>query len=493
MARGRMKLLAFLCLVVLIVGGSAATSTRSSPTTPTAPLPAAPPSVYLLPSYLQGANQELMALNASTGTVRWRYPTGTAQVAPILKDGVLYVGSFAPVGTSASQSSVSAFRASDGTLLWQRHLLAGVVKLEVSAGVVYASAEHYNSTEEHIDVASTAAFRASDGTLLWHFDQGTLVAVAAGVVYVSGFATTDSPLYAVNAKDGSIKWQEQGPYATAWEVYPTAGLVFALLFQGGDDSFCGCLLPFKLVALNSSTGHPVWSRSSPAWYWLPPMLQVTVVAEGGGSFVGVPPEPHQSLSDLYGVNAGDGSVTWHRQIPSVAFIFQRVTANVTGSGVFSTGIVSGKGVLYLGATDQTLAALDANTGSTLWRVPLSAVGAPSLTTDGLLVVGASPLFVDGKNWPPGRLEVHDAQNGSLKWAYQFPNLPTESGVGVQALVNGMLYTTVIDFAGPLPTDPVTGNPEGPAVLAAFNASTGTMKWHVDLGNLPGEEPLLTVG
>ncbi len=461
---------AALLVIVSITAGLVLSHHRTLGTTPTL-LPTTPPSVYLTPTFYQSTNKEVVALDASTGRVRWRAAAGTAEVAPILQDGILYVSSSPADGATSRQSDLFAFRTSDGRLLWQHPLPGEIIKLAVSTSVVYVSTA---STP-----FSTSAFRASDGALLWHLNQGPLRAVADGMVYINGSGTggEDMPLYAVKASDGTILWQHagNGPHAidTRWEVYPAAGILYAI----PDSTSFGGPLPGTLLALDPRTGQQLWSRSLVGPF-IAAEPQVIIVL---GPFVGAySPQPP---SEGYGLNPTDGSLRWRLQLPAPTYL---------------NGAVFDNGLLYVGATDRatdnnTLAALDTSTGKSLWQMSLATSGAPTLAANGLLVVANSPFHIlPASNWPPGRLEVRSAADGSLKWAYQTPN--PDDLMDTRALVNGTLYVdTLAPYDMNPPLDPVTKQPEQHAVLSAFTASNGILKWHYDLGNLPYGQEFITIG
>lgn len=244
----------------------------------------APESVYLTPTFYQSTNNEVVALDASTGRVRWRAQSGTAQAAPILDNGVLYVGSFPPQGTTPGQGGLFAFRASDGKLLWQHPLPGGITRLVVSNGIVFASIEQDGITGQHVVQAYTAAFRASDGALLWRFDQAPLRAVADGMVYINGLGGVgkDMPLYALKASDGTLQWQHpgNGPQAsdTYWVVYPMAGTLYAI---PSNTDFCGCSPAHPLLALDPQTGRQLWSHPGLAGLLSVDSQGVVAVDRGG--------------------------------------------------------------------------------------------------------------------------------------------------------------------------------------------------------------------
>ena len=92
----------------------------------------------------------LHALSASDGTPIWEAGSGTAPIEGITyADETLYTG----------EVGVSAWRASDGTLLWQRRLDSGGTAVAVADGVVYAAD----------GCGQRLALRRQDGARVWEF------------------------------------------------------------------------------------------------------------------------------------------------------------------------------------------------------------------------------------------------------------------------------------------------------------------------------------
>lgn len=146
------------------------------------------------------------AFRAGTGTLLWRFQTGDAiEPHPLLSDDVLYVGS--------SNHTIYAVRVSDGRLLWQNRTGDfSLVPATVMDGVIYITAE--NPSDGPIFTMILYAFRASDGKLLWHFqrsaDESPLVA-SHGVIYLGTFSQFKLPesIVALRASDGKILWRYQ--------------------------------------------------------------------------------------------------------------------------------------------------------------------------------------------------------------------------------------------------------------------------------------------
>ena len=120
----------------------------------------------------------LYAINANTGTLRWRYTTGDDFISsPAVANGVVYVG--------CDDHNLYALNASTGTLLWN-HTMGYYVESSptVANGVVYVGSNEGNLW----------ALNASTGALLWRYGTGLIFlsspAMANGVVYVGSTTIT---------------------------------------------------------------------------------------------------------------------------------------------------------------------------------------------------------------------------------------------------------------------------------------------------------------
>lgn len=306
-------------LVLLLVGcGNAHTSTtaRTTKTATTATATAAP-AQHIYFSEQNGSSNTVMALNAADGSMAWTsaaLPGYAARVA--LDGGTIYalatqgtlealratdgkevwhvdelhntLASLAVdvgtvfVGAYANSNSISAYRGSDGSLLWTKSGL-GNRGLEFSAanGVVYVASG-----------GSAIALRGSDGSVLWQKNVVTDVnsslnevapAVASGMVFFFGYGD----VYALNTADGSLQWHYAGVHAGCpcpANVSVGNGQVYAPEWNA-------------IVALNATDGSLV--RSTP----LPGLGVWTNYASGIVYY--------WSDGHLYAMQASDGAAVWN--------------------------------------------------------------------------------------------------------------------------------------------------------------------------------------
>ena len=168
----------------------------------------------------QGFNQYENVLSPSTvGSlgVNWSYTTGyyVYSSSPAVANGVVYVGS--------QDDNVYALNASTGARLWSYATGSYVFSSPaVGNGVVYVGSGDYK----------VYALNAITGALVWSYTTGGDVdsspAVANGVVYIGSL---DDKVYALNASTGALLWS----YTTGNEVYDSPVVANGVVYVGSDD------------------------------------------------------------------------------------------------------------------------------------------------------------------------------------------------------------------------------------------------------------------
>jgi eukaryotic-like serine/threonine-protein kinase len=345
---------------------------------------------------------------------------------------VVYAGS--------SDGTVYAFKTRDGSVLWSFNALLHPTVAAVVNGVVYVGSDDESRTNIPGHQYSYA-LNASDGHLLWRFSRGEHIGpVVDGIAYVvSDQAAADRTLYALNVSDGSVRWAAHGTLLGLCTV--ARGVVYEITTQIVGPNMDSHV---TLHALDASTGKERWSfpkGGAPLEACIPGNGAIYLVSNEGQG--GQPPDV------VYALNTQDGSVRW------------RIT--------LSTGAVSGvllnNGVLYMGVTDQTMLALNADTGAPLWHVPLRVNGAPATAGEGLLALyNSRPLSANDWN-----IAVLNASDGSMRWHYS-ATADQYQVVTASAFIKGVLFATAsaINHAD--------------SYVLAFTASTGVLQWSYDVGN-----------
>jgi len=166
--------------------------------------------------YVGSTDNKIYALNAATGTTVWNYATGGAVwSSPAVVGGVVYVGS--------NDGNVYALNAATGTTVWN-YATGGAVwsSPAVVDGRVYVGS----------DDNKTYCLNASTGAHIWDYTTGDVVesspAVAAGIVYVG---SNDHNVYALNAVAGTLVWS----FRTSDSVFSSPAVVHGVVYVGSLD------------------------------------------------------------------------------------------------------------------------------------------------------------------------------------------------------------------------------------------------------------------
>ena len=405
-------------------------------------------SVFLdLYGFLNGSVSVVVALNASTGALRWTSsdfgygnPWGSAYVA----NGILYYLRPGPY----SYGSLYAISMNNGTILWGTaastvfgdgqgmfyiSVLSTVTEPYQSAcavnaitgaplwcyqhayivgggqGVIYATVHDWNNPS----AAAVVALRASDGSLLWSYSEPTFVTFAGNSVYVlTYFPTTQSAtLCALSASAGSSRWCDSGLQYTG-PIEVLSGVVYV---QGSS-----------LQAYRASDGTLLWTEKNARLLFVD--RGVTYLLD----------KPNSGNTMLIAHSDRSPAILWQRSLG---------TGNVNTRCLFPVN-----SVLYCASADgHVLYAFMAPNGSLLRKFDLKGAISWVGVTNGIVYATA-----DGHV-----LYAFMAPNGNLLWKFDFKG--TISWVGV---TNGIVYaTTTITING----QNILGN-------HAFNASTGTELW-----------------
>ena len=240
-------------------------------------------------SSLESNNQSLTALRAGDGQVLWHVPlnsaAGLVRALAVAANGTVYL--------TTNYGSVIALQSSTGALLWQ-HIVQGMspagvgdaFPVAIANGVVYAN-----------DTRDTIALRASDGDVLWKKGQISIRSlpfimqpiVDAGIVYTG---TSDGPMQALQAKDGTELWQNKAVMAME-PLVVQAGL----LYVNASNT---------LYALNVLDGKVVWQQTIQHPDGLGPEVHEAITSE------------NVSIGQTNGIvqtfNAVNGTMRWSRMV-----------------------------------------------------------------------------------------------------------------------------------------------------------------------------------
>lgn len=323
-----------------------------------------------------GAGGILLALNGSTGALRWSVDTVTPLGGPVTVVGgdTLYV---ATTGDATRKAAVLALDAGSGAVRWNA---SGTLSRIIACKPVHAASLGLVLVSEATQEGRIAAFDASTGALVRSFyanglisdsmalgADGTtlyvptwnnaLVAVTLGPSFFAyRFAvSTGGPLLSAPAvapagvAGGAVIFGSAGDQKLR-AVHPTTGAVLweRVLAGGGPangsapvvgpDGLLYVGTPAGVAALNASTGAPVWTYATPA------AVRTTGAVTADGTLV---------------VGTGDGSVVglWDRCLPGLYYL--QPFTELSGAVVSATLATTGSALLLPSEADCRQACCDA--------------------------------------------------------------------------------------------------------------------------------------
>jgi outer membrane protein assembly factor BamB len=271
------------------------------------------PTVWNGAVYFGSGDGNIYALDAATGSFKWKFQTGdVVHASPAISNGKLYIGSW--------DSYFYALDALTGKELWrfkteedpEIHNQLGIQSsATVADGVVYFGCRDSN----------LYALDAEDGHERWFFSNNgswviTSPVVRNGKVY---FATSDSATVRIlDAKDGSsidsLKFQ--------WPFFGSPSIAGNVLYLAGQDG--------KLLAIDMPTKKPLWSFQSDG-----------------------------SRQNLAALSKPDGSPNYEAAFASSFYDDLIVGVSKMHSvGMFLSSPAISGGALYVGSTDGNLYALE---------------------------------------------------------------------------------------------------------------------------------------
>jgi len=236
------------------------------------------PAVYGGLVFFGTRNNNIVALDAATGAVRWNITTGGAVYAsPSVSDGIVVV--------PCLDGKVYARNQTTGAKVWESMLFASSESSPAIAdGKVYLGDEN----------GFVYALYLSNGSVAWQFDTRggfipTSPAYSDNVVYISN--SKQMKVYALDAKTGTKLWERNVSSSSSSPGIKSSPAVHnGIIFVGTRDG--------HIWALNATSGSVVWDKpgfgvikSSPA------------VSDGKVIF-------GSEDGFLYVINESDGEIVW---------------------------------------------------------------------------------------------------------------------------------------------------------------------------------------
>jgi outer membrane protein assembly factor BamB len=283
---------------------------------------------------------------------------------PAVVDGVVYV-----CASGYGDGQTYAFRASNGTQLWQ-------AISDCLVGTMFSGQTAVPLVDHGIVYSGSVALGARDGRIVWatHVGGSSFVpqALADGVLY----ANDADSILALDADNGGVRWKYGPPGVTPGDRLAVAyGRVYVGVHGQGNalhvlDAASGALLWTSAMAAASnptvangmiylgSWGNTLYALQANdgavCWRYVASVsiFTATTIADGVA---------YVNLGGAYAFDATTGVVFWHRPLGA-------------GENVWFTPLAVAGNVVYLGRTDEegqgtgTIYALNAATGAIYWQI-----------------------------------------------------------------------------------------------------------------------------
>lgn len=285
-------------------------------------------------------------------TLKWTKDLGfETDSSPVIVNDVLYIG---------STFGIFALDAKTGRELWRYHTNGFVKSVPaISNGVLYIGA----------DDRKFYAIDAKEGTLKWMNDRSldgftASAAVIGNLVYA---IPKDGSFYAFDTNNGEIIWT-----TLVGKVAESSPAIGEGIITFGTDGGA-------IVALDASTGKLKWSYDA----GVSDIKSSPVIADGT-VIIG------SNDGSIYALTIEKGDLKWKYS---------------TGDNVESSPSIK-NGVVYVGSRDSSFLAIDMVSGKLKWKFPNSGpvISAPVISND-IVYFGTQNRFIYGL----------DANSGKVLW------------------------------------------------------------------------------
>jgi len=308
-----------------------------------------------------GANSQVVAVtdNGTSATKKWAYAAGVnIKNAPSVDtDGNVYIGSWAV-------PSLLSLSAGDGSVRWQGE--TGNRGVSNSSCAMDDNGNVYVSTKGS---ASAGLYSFSpDGTKRWEvLDLGSTYstpALSADGSTAYFFDTSNGLVYAINASDGSFKWNEA--------VSTSAGYGTSISVDSDGTLYLTTDTEVVAVSDNSSSGAVKWTSA-------------ISLANSSGVVIGTDGTLYTgSSAGVYALNPADGSVKWQNEVvieesvPAVDkndniyvgtqdgrlviinSLGEKVKEFTLGNGIVNSPVMADDGTIYVESYDASAGTITLN-------------------------------------------------------------------------------------------------------------------------------------
>lgn len=285
------------------------------------------------------AESPLVGLDVKTGKPRWKFDAG----GRIWERA--YAGDGERVFVGIENGRFAALEASSGNVLWETNLgINTQVPPVVVEGVVYVATTFAGPgmRGDPNGKAKLFALAAEDGRLLWEFESGNYILQTPfkqdDTIYLAGSFKDPREvdegghmrLYALDAADGSIRWQYESDDGFTKQVYATQRAVAYIAYRD------------FVVGVDAATGQTLWRQDTGNW---------VPTFKGAGNFIYF----GSANTAVYAIDVNSGAVAWTYNIPEGTFNY-----------VLGAPVLVADELIFL-TQHGDLFSLEAATGELRWR------------------------------------------------------------------------------------------------------------------------------
>jgi outer membrane protein assembly factor BamB len=331
----------------------------------------------------------LYALNTTTGTILWSYPTGPGYVGPVLDNDTVYYGTCTH-GYHPDDEHLYAFNRYTGELRWTIPIYGGIAEsIQMDTHNIYFGTGFEN--------CKIMAINKTTGTITWQYnttdDVGPNKPMLDGDKLYVAFYNGGGNIYKINTTTGQADW-----------IVPTNGGPWdnSITTDGQGHLFMAIYYASSINCYSTDDGSLIWTRS----------------LHGGPLSFNAYHDGHLFIADtqgyVYSYLALDGSLIWQTKIGDDCDI--------------SSPTLSG-GLLFIGTrdgSDGAYYALNETTGTILWTYPIGAsVTCPPSIAQGTMYCGsdgwnmyAFDFGTGTSDWTLHRYDTHNtaySPNGLTQW------------------------------------------------------------------------------
>lgn len=305
---------------------------------------------------LASAKANLIAMDAETGQMKWRFAgEGSSGPAPVYAGGVVY---FITTDSDTTTSNLYAVNTADGKEVW--HFRRADARF---GGMVVAGDTLYFLSDETFANLHLYALDRRTGQEKWQFQARALPAatpvVADGALYFTtgwvqptGSSAIPPAIYALDAGTGQQMWQVA---PEAIEGQSQAGVSAPLVVAEGSLFYVGYY--GTLHALDVANGHEEW-QFDPGF-----VGTVRSPAVGNGTAYVIGEEA------LYAVDAGTGKEQW-----KTAIHYGSATPPIIAGDMLYLGNVESDRDSFASSPDLIIYGISRADGKALWSYKVQTSG-----------------------------------------------------------------------------------------------------------------------